>query len=67
MLEYKESAYVDSIIKIDNIIVILELNPQEDELDSPEYIKEERKLFENYYKRILEDISSSEFYDLYIK
>ncbi|MCZ3367182.1 MULTISPECIES: hypothetical protein [Methanobacterium] len=67
LLEYKESAYVDSIIKIDNIVVILELNPQDGDLNNPEYIKEERKLFENYYKRILEDIASSEFYDLYIK
>ncbi|MEL7668926.1 hypothetical protein [Methanobacterium sp.] len=67
LLEYKESAYVDSIIKIDNIVVILELNPQDDDLNRPEYIKEEKKLFENYYKRILEDIASSEFYDLYIK
>lgn len=67
MLEYKESAYVDSIIKIDNIVMILELNPQDEDINSPEYIKEERKLFQNYYNRMLEDITCSEFYDLYIK
>ncbi len=63
--EYKEFAYVDSRIKIDNIVVILELNPQNNDLNSPEYIKKERKQFEDYYKRILEDIECSEFYDLY--
>ena len=67
LLEYKESAYVDSVLKIDNIVVILELNPQDEDINSPGYIEEERKLFENYYKRILEDIASSEFYDLYIE
>ena len=67
LLKYKESAYVDSVLKIDNIVVILELNPQDEDINSPRYIEEERKLFENYYKRILEDIASSEFYDLYIE
>jgi hypothetical protein len=47
--------------------VILELNPQDNNLNNLEYIKEEKKLFEDYYKHILEDIASSEFYDLYIK
>lgn len=65
--EYKEHAYVDSIIKIGNIVVILELKPQGNDLDSPEYIKKEKELFKKYYKRILEDIESSEFYDLCIK
>ena len=65
--EYKEHAYVDSIIKIGNIVVILELKPQCNDLDSQEYIKKEKELFEKYYKRILEDIESSEFYDLCIK
>ena len=54
--EYKESAYVDYVIKIDNIVVILELNPRVNELDSLEYIGNERKQFEDYYKHILEDI-----------
>ena len=65
--EYKEHAYVDSIIKIGNIVVILELKPHGNDLDSSEYIKKEKELFEKYYKRILEDIESSEFYDLCIK
>ncbi len=65
--EYKESAYIDSAIKIDNIVVVLELNPEDNDQDSSKYIEKEKKLFEKYYKRILEDISSSEFYDLYIK
>jgi hypothetical protein len=67
LLEYKESAYVDSAIKIDNIVVILELNPPCNDLNISEYIGNERKQFEDYYKRILEDIENSEFYDLYIK
>ena len=65
--EYKESAHVDSVIKIDNILVVLELNPEDSNQTSLEYVEEEKKLFEEYYKRILEDIASSEFYDLYIK
>jgi len=65
--EYKESAYVDSAIKIDNIVVILELNPPCNDLNISEYIGNKRKQFEDYYKRILEDIENSEFYDLYIK
>jgi hypothetical protein len=36
--------------------VILELNPRVNELDSLEYIGNERKQFEDYYKHILEDI-----------
>ncbi|MGZ7109642.1 MAG: hypothetical protein ACXVHW_11775 [Methanobacterium sp.] len=59
--EYKERAYVDSTIKMDNIMVILELNPH---LNDLEYIKTEREQFEGYYERILADIGSSEFYHL---
>ncbi|MGB9979524.1 hypothetical protein [Methanobacterium sp.] len=61
--EYPESAYIDSII-IDNIVVILELNPQSSDLDDIEYIEHERKQFEEYYKHIIENIKNLEFYDL---
>lgn len=60
--EYKESAYIDSKVKVNKIIVILDLNPAK-KLNT-EYIKKEEKLFRTYYKRILEDIRNSELYDL---
>ncbi|MGZ7135488.1 MAG: hypothetical protein ACXVHY_06390 [Methanobacterium sp.] len=59
--EYKECAYVDSTIKMDNIVVILELNTHFNDL---EFIKTEREQFEGYYERILDEIGSSEFYHL---
>ena len=63
--EYKESAYIDSTVDLDKLFVILELNPKNQELNS-EYIKKEKKQFKEYYKRILEDIENSEFYDILI-
>jgi hypothetical protein len=52
--EYKEFAYIDSKVKVNKIIVILELNSAK-KLNF-EYIKKEKKLFKDYYKRILRDI-----------
>ena len=63
--EYKEYAYIDSTVDLDKLFVILELNPESQELNS-EYIKKEKRLFKEYYKRILEDIENSEFYDILI-
>ncbi len=65
LYEYKESAYIDSKVKIDKIIVILELNSRAK--SNSEYIRNEIKLFKDYYWRVLEDIRDSEFYDLFIK
>ena len=64
--EYKERAYIDSSAELNHTIVILELDPSDKKLDI-EYIKKETKLFKDYYKRILEDIENSEFYDLCLK
>ncbi|HML04762.1 MAG TPA: hypothetical protein VK426_03210 [Methanobacterium sp.] len=64
--EYKEFAYVDSTVELDKIMVVLELNPIDKELNL-EYIKNEKELFKEYYKRILEEIENSEFYDLFLK
>jgi len=55
LLDYKERAHVDSTIKMDNILVILELNPSHKSFNL-DYIKREKKQFEDYYKRILRDI-----------
>ncbi len=65
--EYNERAYVDSTMNINNILIILELNLECNDLESLKYIKIEKKRFQDYYKRILDDIGSSEFYDLYLK
>lgn len=59
--EYKESVHVDSAVKRNNIIIILELNPLNNEPDNSEYIKNEKKLFEDYYRSILKDIRNSNF------
>lgn len=58
--EYNEKAYVD--IKTEgkyNILIILELNPTDDELNDAEYIDKQKNAFEKYYDDILEDIGSS--------
>jgi hypothetical protein len=67
LLEYTELVNIDSIVKNNNIMIILELNPPNNDLNNSEYIKKERKLFEEYYQRIIEDIENPEFYDLYLK
>ncbi|MGZ7095144.1 MAG: hypothetical protein ACXVHY_10935, partial [Methanobacterium sp.] len=62
--EYKESAYIDSTVKVNKMIVVLELNSKK---LNPEDIENEKEQFKGYYKRILEDIENSEFYDLYLR
>ncbi|MGZ7134280.1 MAG: hypothetical protein ACXVHY_00215, partial [Methanobacterium sp.] len=62
--EYKESAYIDSTVKVNRMIVVLELNSKK---LNPEDIENEKEQFKGYYKRILEDIENSEFYDLYLR
>ncbi|MGZ7068321.1 MAG: hypothetical protein ACXVHT_08480 [Methanobacterium sp.] len=62
--EYKESAYIDSTVKVNKMIVVLELNSKK---LNPEDIENEKEKFKGYYKRILEDIENSEFYDLYLR
>lgn len=59
LLEYNENAYID--IKTEgskNILVILELNPN-DELENEDYIIKQKNAFEKYYDDILEEIGSS--------
>lgn len=65
--EYEENAYIDSTIKTENIIVILELKPQNKIFNHSEYVMRKRKEFENYYTHILDEIANSEFYDLYLE
>ena len=64
LYEYEEIAYTDPSVEIDKIMVILELNPNDNELNDSDYIKNQKEQFINYYERILEDIHNSEFYDL---
>ena len=58
--DYYENAYID--IKTEgnkDILVILELNPTDDELEDDEYISKQKNTFEKYYDDILEEIGSS--------
>ena len=55
LLQYKELAYIDCEVKVDKILVVLELNPKNNEFNS-NYIKKEIELFKKYYKYVLEDI-----------
>ena len=58
--EYDENAYIDTITDANkNILVILELNPTDNELDNDEYINKQKNALEEYYDDILEDIGSS--------
>ena len=58
--EYNERAYIDTTTEGDsNILVILELNPTENELNNDEYIGKQKNAFEKYYNNILEEIGSS--------
>jgi hypothetical protein len=58
--EYYENAYVDiQTEKNKNILIILELNPTDDELKNDEYINKQKNVFEKFYDDILEDIGSS--------
>lgn len=57
--EYYEDAYVDiKTEKNKNILIILELNPTDDELKNDEYINKQKNEFEKFYDDILEDIGS---------
>lgn len=64
--QYKNPVHVDSEVKMNNIIIILELNPPKGESYNYEYIRHEKEQFQKYYRRIIEDIDNSEFYDLYL-
>lgn len=58
--EYNEKAYIDITTEgYDNILVILELNPTDEELGDEEYIGRQKNAFEKYYDDILEEIGSS--------
>ena len=58
--EYNENAYIDQKTEgNENILVILELNPVENGLDTDEYLIKEKNAFEKYYDNILEEIGSS--------
>ncbi len=58
--EYNENAYVDIKTKgSKNILVILELNPTDNELENEDYIIKQKNAFEKYYDDILEEIGSS--------
>jgi hypothetical protein len=58
--DYNEKAYVD--IKTEgskDILIILELNPNDNELENGDYINKQKNAFEKYYDSILEEIGSS--------
>lgn len=58
--KYNEKAYIDTTKDENgNILVILELNPTDDELKDEEYIGKQKNAFEKYYDDILEEIGSS--------
>jgi hypothetical protein len=58
--EYYEKAYIDATTEGNkNILVILELNPTDEELNNEEYINKQKNAFEKYYDGILEEIGSS--------
>ncbi|MCZ3367055.1 MULTISPECIES: hypothetical protein [Methanobacterium] len=57
--EYYENAYIDMKTEgSKNILVILELNPTDEELENEEYISKQKDAFEKYYDDILEEIGS---------
>ncbi|MEN6552387.1 MAG: hypothetical protein ABFC34_05805 [Methanobacterium sp.] len=57
--EYYENAYIDMKTEGNkNILVILELNPTDEELENEEYISKQKDAFEKYYDDILEEIGS---------
>lgn len=58
--EYSEKAYINLKTEgNENILVILELNPAENELNQEDYIIKQKNTFEKYYDKILEEIGSS--------
>ncbi|MGZ7117980.1 MAG: hypothetical protein ACXVHS_11165, partial [Methanobacterium sp.] len=58
--EYYENAYVDAKTEGSaDILVVLELNPTDDELENQDYITNHKSAFEKYYDDILEEIGSS--------
>lgn len=58
--DYYENAYVDMKTEGSNdILIILELNPTNNELENEDYINKQKNAFEKYYDDILEDIGSS--------
>jgi hypothetical protein len=58
--KYNENTYIDTKTEGNkNILVILELNPTDEELDDDEYISKQKNTFEKYYDDILEEIGSS--------
>lgn len=54
--EYSEKAYINLKTEgNENILVILELNPAENELNQEDYIIKQKNTFEKYYDKILEE------------
>jgi len=57
--EYYEKAYIDKKTEgSKNILVILELNPTDNELENKDFIIKQKEAFEKYYDNILEEIGS---------
>lgn len=57
---YNENAYIDTKTNgSKDILIILELNPNDNQLENGDYILEQKDAFEKYYDDILEDIGSS--------
>ncbi len=58
--DYNENAYIDTRTEgIKDVLIILELNPNDNKLENGDYIIEQKDAFEKYYDNILEEIGSS--------
>jgi len=58
--KYYEKAYIDNIQKgNENILIILELNPADQDVNTDEFISKQKNDFEKFYDNILEEIGSS--------